>query len=121
CGAEIIKTFGERRPQTTVTMAKEKADYVVLLDHEGGKGVAHKDNIVAVFRNNGDAIFSHSTRSLGSAVRTRAKPSARTRVLPPRTRTKTRWACHETPKSFVLSHRRRSRHNAPRSGQETQR
>src|ERR1700730_17266961 len=36
--AEIIKTFGERCEQVIVNNRQEKADYVVVLDHEGGKG-----------------------------------------------------------------------------------
>ncbi len=67
--AEIIKTFGERCPEVTVTMKQDKADYIVLLDHEGGKGWARKDNKVAVFDKEGDAIFSGSTRSLGNSVK----------------------------------------------------
>ena len=47
----------------------EKADYVVLLDHEGGKGYARKDNKVAVFSSDGDSIVSYFTRSLGNAVK----------------------------------------------------
>ena len=35
--AEIVKTFGERCPQVTPNNKQEKADYIVLLDHEGGK------------------------------------------------------------------------------------
>src|SRR5688572_28784321 len=35
--AEIIKTFGKRCPSFIITMKKDKADYVVLLQHEGGK------------------------------------------------------------------------------------
>ena len=66
--AEIVKTFGERCPQVTVNMKQEKADYIVLLDHEGGKGLLLKDNKVAVFTVDGDAIFSRSTRSVGTAV-----------------------------------------------------
>jgi hypothetical protein len=66
---EIIKTFGERCPEITVTINKDKADYIVLLDHEGGKGYARKDNKVAVFTKDGDSIFSGSTRSLGNAVK----------------------------------------------------
>src|SRR6476620_5956872 len=42
--AEIIKTFGERCDPVTVTSNKDRADYVLLLDHEGGKGIALKDN-----------------------------------------------------------------------------
>ena len=66
---EIIKTFGERCPGVTVTMKQERADFVVLLDHEGGKGPLQKDNKIAVFNQEGDAIFSKSTRSLGNAVK----------------------------------------------------
>ena len=67
--AEIIKTFGERCPGVTVNMKQEKADYIVLLDHEGGKGYALKDNKFAVFKKDGDSIASGSTRSLGNAVK----------------------------------------------------
>ena len=44
--AEIIKTFGERCPQVTINNKQDRADYVVLLDHEGGKSLALKDNKV---------------------------------------------------------------------------
>jgi PEGA domain len=71
--AEIIKTFGEKCPQVTVTMNKDAADFVVLLDHEGGKGLARKKDKVAVFQRNGDSIFSHSTRSIGNAVKDSCK------------------------------------------------
>jgi hypothetical protein len=67
--AEIIKTFGEKCPELTVTNDKDRANYVVLLDHEGGKGYMSKDNKVAVFTRDGDAIFSHSTATLGNAVK----------------------------------------------------
>lgn len=66
--AEIIKTFGERCPDVIVNNKHEKADYVVLLDHEGGKSILVKDNKVAVFNHDGDTIVSHSTRSLGGSV-----------------------------------------------------
>jgi hypothetical protein len=67
--AEIMKTFGEHCPEITVTMRQEKADYIVLLDHEGGKGLALRDNKVVVFNKDGDMIFSTSTRTLGNAVK----------------------------------------------------
>jgi hypothetical protein len=67
--AEIIKTFGERCPLVVVNNKQEKADYVVLLDHEGGKGVILRDNKVVVFNKDGDSIMSSSTRSLGNAVK----------------------------------------------------
>jgi hypothetical protein len=67
--AEIIKTFNERCARCVVTMNKEKADYVVVLDHEGGKSLIRHDNKFALFNKNGDAIKSGSTRSLGTAVK----------------------------------------------------
>lgn len=67
--AEIIKTFGERCPEVTVTNNKARGNYAVILDHEGGKGALRKDNKVAVFNRDGDAIFSHSTVTLGNAVK----------------------------------------------------
>jgi hypothetical protein len=67
--AEIIKTFADRCPQIVVNNKQDKADYVVLLDHEGGKSILAHDNKVAVFNNDGDSIVSHSTRSLGNSVK----------------------------------------------------
>jgi hypothetical protein len=67
--AEIIKTFSDRCPEIIVTNNKAKASFVIILDHEGGKGYARKDNKIAVFNRDGDAIFSDSTRSLGNAVK----------------------------------------------------
>jgi len=67
--AEIIKTFGDRCSQVVVNNQKDKADYVVVLDHEGGKSILAHDNKVAVFNSDGDAIVSHSTRSLGNSVK----------------------------------------------------
>jgi len=67
--AEIIKTFGERCPQVMVNNIQTKADYIVLLDHEGGKGALRHKNKVAVFaRISGDSIVSKSTLSLGGSV-----------------------------------------------------
>ena len=67
--AEIIKTFGERCPQVTVNNIQTKTDYIVLLDHEGGKGALRHKNKVAVFaRVSGDSIVSKSTLSLGGSV-----------------------------------------------------
>jgi hypothetical protein len=65
---EVIKTFGERCPDVVVTMNKDKADYVVLFDREGGKGLARKRDKIAVFKKDGDVLYSGSTRSLGNAV-----------------------------------------------------
>ena len=67
--AEIIKTFGQRCPDVVANNIQGKADYVVVLDHEGGKGAFSHKNKVAVFaRVSGDSIVSKSTVSLGGSV-----------------------------------------------------
>jgi hypothetical protein len=66
--AEIIKTFNERCPNVVVNNRQEKADYVILLDHEGGKNPISRDNKIVVFNKDGDSIMSASMRSLGNAV-----------------------------------------------------
>ena len=67
--AEIIKTFRERCPDLEATMDKEKADYFVILDHEGGKALIRNDNKVVLFDSNGTSVYSGSTRMLGNAVK----------------------------------------------------
>ena len=55
--------------EVKVNNIQEKTDYIVLLDHEGGKGVLRHRNKVAVFaRISGDSIVSKSTLSLGGSV-----------------------------------------------------
>ena len=67
--AEIIKTFGERCNQVVMNNKKDAADYIVVLDHEGGKSFVLRKNKVAVFdRRSGDLVVSCSTRSLGNSV-----------------------------------------------------
>ena len=67
--AEIIKTFGQRCPQVLVNNRLNRSNYVVELDHEGGKGLlAHKDKIAVFVQKTGDSIFSKSTLSLGGSV-----------------------------------------------------
>jgi hypothetical protein len=45
------------------------ANYIVELDHEGGKGLlAHKDKIAVFVQKSGDSIFSKSTLSVGGSV-----------------------------------------------------
>lgn len=67
--AEIVKTFGQRCPQVVTNNIQAKSDYVVVLDHEGGKGFVRHKNKVAVFaRASGDSIASKSTVSLGGSV-----------------------------------------------------
>jgi hypothetical protein len=74
--AEVIKTLGQKCPEVKVNNIRDKADYVVLFDHEGGKGWARKDNKIAVFNKDGDSIVSKSTMSLGGAVEDACKAIA---------------------------------------------
>jgi hypothetical protein len=60
--AEIIKTLNQRCPELTVTNNLAKANFVLTLDHEGGKGLLQHRNKIAVFNSDGDDIFSNSTR-----------------------------------------------------------
>lgn len=67
--AEIIKTFGEKCPTVMVNNIQAKANYIVVLDHEGGKGYLQHKNKVAVFdAASGDSVVSKSTLSLGGSV-----------------------------------------------------
>jgi hypothetical protein len=67
--AEIVKTFGERCPDVLSNNVPSKADYIVLLDHEGGKGWGlHRNKVVVFTRVSGDSIVSKSTYSLGASV-----------------------------------------------------
>ncbi|SNT31591.1 PEGA domain-containing protein [Granulicella rosea] len=72
--AEIIKTFGQRCPQVIINNLPQMVDYVVELDHEGGKSfLAHKDKVAVFVRTNGDSIFSESTLSVGGSVQDSCK------------------------------------------------
>ena len=67
--AEIIKTFGERCAEVKINNKQDRANYIVVLDHEGGKGFLSHRNKVAVFdKVSGDSIISKSTLSLGGSV-----------------------------------------------------
>ena len=71
--AEIVKTIHERCSEAIVTMKEERADYILLLQHEGGKIFVRKDNKYVLFNADGDALASGSTRSLGNAVKDACK------------------------------------------------
>jgi PEGA domain len=67
--AEIIKTFGQRCPTVTVNNLPDASNYIVRLEHEGGKGLLRKKDKVVVFvKSTGDSIFSDSTLSIGGSV-----------------------------------------------------
>lgn len=67
--AEIIKTFGERCPNVTVNNIQSRANYIVVLDHEGGKAfLAHRNKVAVFDAKSGDSVISKSTLSLGGSV-----------------------------------------------------
>jgi hypothetical protein len=52
-----------------VNNKQDRADYIVVLDHEGGKSfLAHKNKVAVFNRMSGDSIVSKSTLSLGGSV-----------------------------------------------------
>jgi hypothetical protein len=67
---EVMKTFQRRCPAVLVTGSREKADFVVRLDHEEPNPTTLfvHGNKVAVFNKDDDLIYSSSTRMLSSAV-----------------------------------------------------
>jgi len=68
--AETMKRFNEQCREVVVTLYKEKADFIVLLEHEGGKDLFNKDNKLAVFNRDGDLIASGSFSRPKKAVET---------------------------------------------------
>ena len=66
---EIMKTFSEKCKSVQITNDPDKAEYVVLFDRQGGKGVISKDSKIAVFERGGDLVIAKSVRSVGGAVK----------------------------------------------------
>lgn len=69
--AEIMKTIAKRKEcqGIVVTINRQKADYILMIERVGGRGVVQKDNKMALFNKEGDMVASSSTRSLGNAVK----------------------------------------------------
>ena len=69
--AEIMKTIGKRREcrGVVVTINRDRADYILILERLGGSDILSKDNKMALFNRDGDMVASSSTRSLGNAVK----------------------------------------------------
>ena len=67
---EVMKTFSRRCRDVIVTANRDKADYVVRLDHEPINPTTPfvHGNKVAVFDKKEDLIYSDSTRLLSTAV-----------------------------------------------------
>ena len=68
---EVIKVFSRSCPDTIVTASRDKADYIVRLDHEGANPTTPfvRANKVAVLNKNEDLIYSNSSRLLGGVVK----------------------------------------------------
>ena len=68
---QVIKTFSERCPEVAITANRDKAAYVVRLDHEPASPVTPftRGNKVAVFDKNDDLIYTSSSRLLPNAVK----------------------------------------------------
>lgn len=66
---ELIKTFSERCPEVIVSNDRDKSSYVALFDRESYKGLLRKRDKIALFRRNGDVLYSNSVRSVGNAVK----------------------------------------------------
>ena len=68
---EVMKAFARNCPEVTVTANRDKADYLVRLDHEAINPTTPfvHGNKVAVFDRNEDLMYSNSTRILSSAVK----------------------------------------------------
>lgn len=68
---EVMKAFTRRCPEVIVTANRDKADYIVRLDHEELNPTTPftHSNKVAIFNKNEDLIYSASTRILSTAVK----------------------------------------------------
>ena len=68
---EVMKMFSRKCRDVIVTASRDKADYIVRLDHEPINPTTPfvHGNKVAVFDKNEDLIYSDSSRLLKSAVR----------------------------------------------------
>ncbi len=68
---EVMKAFSRDCHNVIVTANRDKADYIVRLDHEAINPTTPfvHGNKVAVFNKNEDLIYSNSSRLLSSAVR----------------------------------------------------
>ena len=67
--AEITKSFVKNCPEVVPTLDRAQADFVLVVEHEGGKSVVRRDTKYAVYDASGDHLASGSVRMVGTAVR----------------------------------------------------
>lgn len=82
--AEVMKAL-RKLPECAgfgVTLVRDKADFTLLLDYDGGKMFFEKDSKVALFDPTGDLIHTESRTTVNAAVRGAclAMQAANTRV-----------------------------------------
>ncbi len=68
---EVMKAFSQHCPGVIVTADRDKAQYIVRLDHDAINPTTPfvHGNKVAVFDKNEDLMYSNTTRLLSSAVK----------------------------------------------------
>jgi hypothetical protein len=68
---QVMKVFQQQCPVVVITANREKADYVIRLDHEavGPTTPFMRGNKVAVFDKNEDLIYANTTKLLSNAVK----------------------------------------------------
>ena len=68
---EVIKEFSRRCPGVIITADRNKAEYVVRLDHDAISPTTPfvHGNKIAVFNKDEDLLYSNATRTLKSAVK----------------------------------------------------
>lgn len=68
---EVIRAFSRKCPNAIVTASRDKADFVLRLDHEALNPTTPfvHGNKIAVFDKHQDLLYSDSTRLLGAAVK----------------------------------------------------
>lgn len=68
---EVMRAFSQHCPGVIVTADRDKAEYLIRLDHDPINPTTPfvHGNKVAVFDKSDDLIYSNSTRTLGSAVK----------------------------------------------------
>ena len=68
---EVIKAFSRACPNAIVTASREKADFVIRLDHDALSPTTPfvHGNKIAIFNKDEDLVYTNSSRLLSTAVK----------------------------------------------------
>jgi hypothetical protein len=68
---EVVKAFQRHCPAAALTSERDKADYVIRLDHESRSTLSPfvRGNKVAVFNRNAALVYTNASRTLAPAVK----------------------------------------------------